>query len=173
MAASGSCGVTRLRPESDRSRVAHSRPKTSRLRNRFMSFDARTLYQLLPAVYRIRDAEQGGPLQALLTVIGEQAQVMEEDLAQLYDDLFIETCAQWIIPYIGDLIGVASVDPNSVLPGSTRAEVANTFKYLRAKRTLTVVEDLFRDVTAWGADAEEYFPPPHAPHYLQYSPPGT
>ena len=30
---------------------------------------------------------------------------MEENLAQLYDDQFIETCADWVVPYIGDLIG--------------------------------------------------------------------
>ena len=138
-----------------------------------MSFDAQALYQLLPAVYRIRDAEQGGPLQALLTVIGEQAQVMEEDLAQLYDDLFIETCAQWVIPYIGDLIGVRSVDRNSVLPGSTRAEVANTLKYRRAKGTLTVVEDLSRDVTGWEAHAVEYFQLLAATQYLNHQRPSS
>jgi hypothetical protein len=122
-----------------------------------MSFDAQTLYQLLPAVYRIHDAEQGGPLQALFSVIGEQAQVIEEDLAQLYDDLFIETCAPWVVPYIGDLIGVRSVDRNSVLPGSTRAEVANTLKYRRSKGTLAVVEELAYDVTGWEAHAIEFF----------------
>jgi hypothetical protein len=138
-----------------------------------MSFDAQALYQLLPAVYRIRDAEQGGPLQALLTVIGEQSQVMEEDLAQLYDDLFIETCAPWVIPYIGDLIGVASVARNSVLPGSTRAEVANTLKYRRSKGTLTVVEDLSRDVTGWEAHAVEYFQLLAATQYLNHLRPGS
>jgi hypothetical protein len=138
-----------------------------------MSFDAQALYQLLPAVYRIRDAEQGGPLQALVTVIAEQAQVMEEDLAQLYDDLFIETCAQWVIPYIGDLIGVGSVDRNSALPGSTRAEVANTLKYRRAKGTLTVVEDLSRDVTGWEAQAVEYFQLLAATQYLNHLRPSS
>ena len=70
-----------------------------------MSIDAQTLYQLLPAVYRNRDAEAGGALQALIQVVAEQIAVLEEDLAQLYDDQFIETCADWVVPYIGDLIG--------------------------------------------------------------------
>jgi hypothetical protein len=127
-----------------------------------MSFDAQTLYQLLPAIYRIRDAElrnqgQRGPLEALIFVIAEQAQVLAEDLAQLYDDLFIETCAPWVVPYIGDLIGVRSLDRNGVLPGSTRAEVANTLKYRRAKGTLKVIEELAHDVTGWDAHAVEYF----------------
>jgi hypothetical protein len=127
-----------------------------------MSFDQQTLYQLLPAIYRIRDAALGdsgqdGPIKALVSVIAQQAQVMEEDLAQLYDDLFIETCAPWVIPYIGELIGVRSLDRNSVLPGSTRAEIANTLRYRRAKGTLAVLEDLAQDVTGWEAHAVEYF----------------
>ena len=51
--------------------------------------------------------EQGGPLKALLSVIAEQVAVLEEDLDQLYDDQFIETCAEWVVPYIGDLVGHA------------------------------------------------------------------
>ena len=70
-----------------------------------MSFDADRLYELLPAVHRIRDAEEGEPLRALLSVIAEQVGVLEADLDQLYDDQFIETCAEWVTAYIGDLIG--------------------------------------------------------------------
>ena len=44
------------------------------------------LYALLPAIHRIRDAEQGYPLRELLAVIAEQVAAMEENLAQLYDD---------------------------------------------------------------------------------------
>jgi hypothetical protein len=51
--------------------------------------DVERLYRLLPAVYRIRDEEQGGPLRALLSVIAEQVAVLHEDLAQRYDDHFI------------------------------------------------------------------------------------
>lgn len=65
-----------------------------------MTFDAQRLYESLPAIYRIRDTEaagadteQRGPLQELIAVIAEQAAVLEENLAQLYDDQFIETCA--------------------------------------------------------------------------------
>jgi hypothetical protein len=123
-----------------------------------VSFNAQRLFELLPAIYRIRDAEQAGPIQALISVIGEQAQVIEEDLAQLYDNLFIETCAPWVVSYIGDLIGVRA-DPRtgSILPGSTRAEVANTLRYRRAKGTLAVLEHLSHDATGWDAHVVEYF----------------
>ena len=49
------------------------------------------LYELLPAIYRMRDAEQGYPLKALLRVISEQVNVVEDDIRQLYDNWFIET----------------------------------------------------------------------------------
>ena len=89
-----------------------------------MSFDAQRLYDLLPAVYRLRDADQGQPLKALLGVIADQVGVLEEDLAQLYDDQFIETCAEGVVPYLGDLIGYRTL--HNVVPriGSQRAEVA-------------------------------------------------
>ena len=54
------------------------------------------LYQLLPALYRIRDSEQGGPLRALCAVLAEDIAVLRENLDQLYDDQFIETCADWL-----------------------------------------------------------------------------
>ena len=59
-----------------------------------MKVDVTPIYNLLPAIYRIRDAEQGEPLRAFLSVIAEQIAVLDESLAQSYDDLFIETCAR-------------------------------------------------------------------------------
>ena len=37
-------------------------------------------------------------------MLADQMAVLEEDLAQSYDNLFIETCAPWVVPYIGDLL---------------------------------------------------------------------
>src|SRR5260370_6923750 len=63
------------------------------------------LYKLLPTVYRRRDAEQQWQLQALLHVIAEQVNIVEEAIAQLYENWFIETCQDWVVPYIGYLVG--------------------------------------------------------------------
>jgi hypothetical protein len=41
------------------------------------------LYDLLPVVYRQRDELQGWPLRALLQVIAEQVNVVEDDIDQL------------------------------------------------------------------------------------------
>jgi len=64
-----------------------------------------TLYDLLPLVYRERDADHGYVLRALLGIIDEQVVVLERDLERLYDNWFIETCEDWAVPYIGELIG--------------------------------------------------------------------
>ena len=122
-----------------------------------MSFDADRLYELLPAIHRIRDQEQGGPLRALLSVIADQATILEEDLAQLYDDQFIETCAPWVVPYIGDLIGITGLSGTRTGIITPRAEVAHTIGYRRRKGTAAVLEQLARDVTSWPARAVEFF----------------
>lgn len=156
------------------------------------------LIQLLPAVYRLRDAQLAqsmtlltpaeladlnalqtqatplsadqqaqlaelsakaarGPLQSLLMLIGEQIAAVAYDLDQLYDDQFIETCASWVIPYIGDLIGYQSVKGISPAVDNPRAEVAQTISLRRRKGTVLVLEQLARDVTGWSAHAVEFF----------------
>ncbi len=139
-----------------------------------MSFDLETLYNFLPAVYRIRDLEQISnglpgdvqqqqvnngaiqlPLKALLKVIVEQTAVLEENLAQLYDDQFIETCADWVIPYIGDLVSYRT--PHNTSSQSLRSEVAHTISYRKRKGTATLLEQLVRDVTGWDAHVVEFF----------------
>jgi hypothetical protein len=122
-----------------------------------MTYDTQKLYDLLPAIERIRDSEQGEPLRALLSVIADQAAVLEEDLDRFYDDLFIETCADWVVPYIGDLIGYRSLHHNIPRISSPRAEVANTIRYRRHKGTATMLEQVARDVSGWPAKAVEFF----------------
>ena len=125
-----------------------------------MNFDLDILeriYALLPSVYRIRDVEQGESLKQLLSVIAEQVAVLEEDIAQLYDDQFIETCAQWVVPYIGDLIGARGLHALTTTTFSRRAQVANTLAYRRRKGTAAVLEQLARDTTGWDARAVEFF----------------
>lgn len=121
-----------------------------------MSFDLEQLYSLLPAIYRIKDIERGDqPLKALLSVVADTIQVLEEDLAQLYDDQFIETCQEWAIPYIGDLVSYQTA--HDVLPQSLRVEVANTISYRRRKGTAAMLEQLARDVTGWNVHVVEFF----------------
>jgi hypothetical protein len=128
------------------------------------------LYDLLPFVYRQRDALQGGPLRALLQVIAEQVGVVEDDIDQLYDNWFIETCQDWVVPYIGDLVGYTPVHEAGE-PGDVRTPrerqlnkiliprraVANTIRYRRRKGTLALLELLANDVAGWPARAVEFY----------------
>ena len=133
-----------------------------------MSFDARTLYELLPAIYRIRDGERGEPLRALPAVLAEQAQVLEENLEQLYDDQFIETCADWVTPYIGGLIGYRTLHGVAPAISSPRADVANTIGFRRRKGTATMLEEMARDVTGWPARVVEFFQLLPATQYMNH-----
>jgi hypothetical protein len=112
------------------------------------------LYELLPALYRLRDTERGYPLRALMEIIVEQAGILKQNIDGLWDDFFIETCADWVIPYIGDLVGNNTL--YEIVQGR-RADVAKTIYYRRRKGTLPMLEELARDVTGWGAHAVAFF----------------
>ena len=130
-----------------------------------MSANIDRLYELLPAIHRIRDAEQGEPLKALLRVIAEQVNLVEEDIARLYDDWFIETCEDWVVPYIADLVGYRQIheagEPGDVRSEQDRARnkilIANTIRYRRRKGTLALLELLANDVAGWPARAVEFY----------------
>jgi hypothetical protein len=148
------------------------------------------LYDLLPAFYRKKDVEQGyrlknfedteqdhpegleddeyGPLKAFLRIISEQVEVVENDIGQLYDNWFIETCQDWVVPYIGDLIGYSQVHDVSDITDKTyslgqnyknilvpRREVANTIRYRRQKGILALLEVLTKDIAGWSSHAVE------------------
>jgi hypothetical protein len=121
------------------------------------------LYGLLPAAYRQHEFDRPGdkrpkPMQELLGIIEEQAALLEADISQLYDNWFIETCQEWVVPYIGDLLGVSGVRPASKATFSPRAWIANTLAHRRHKGTLSMLEQLAHDVTDWNAKAVEFFP---------------
>lgn len=115
------------------------------------------LYNLLPAVYRLRDSAQGEPLRALLALIQQEYDAVEQDIANLYENWFIETCAEWVVPYIGDLLDVRPVYAAGADTFSARAYVANTLDFRRRKGTATMLEQLAFDVTGWPARVVEFF----------------
>ncbi len=135
-----------------------------------MSANPDRLYDLLAAVYRLRDADQGYSLRALLRVISEQVNVVEADITGLYENWFIETCQDWVVPYIGELIGYTPVQEGGENGGATtarglarerilipRREVANTIHYRRRKGTLALLEELAMAVAGWPARAVELY----------------
>ncbi|MER6307676.1 hypothetical protein [Streptomyces sp. NPDC001657] len=116
------------------------------------------LYGLLPAALRRRDAESGNAVRALFDIIAEQIAVVDADIEQLGENWFIETCAEWAIPYLGDLLGVRGVHQVGGAVSTTgRAWVANTLRFRSRKGTTAMLEQLARDTTGWPAKAVEFF----------------
>lgn len=123
------------------------------------------LYNLLPAIYRNRDAELGFRLRALLRGIGLQAQQLSADIEQQYENWFIETCEDARVPYFAALV---ALDLGPTLPASEdraaagsdatwrRREVADAIADRRRKGTFSVLEQLAFDATGWQARAVEY-----------------
>ena len=114
-----------------------------------------------PGVYRARDTRRSGrhgPLRELSARIGAQMAVVRRSIDRLWDDQSIETCDDWVIPYIGDLLAtnlVAGLDARG-----QRLDVAKTIHYRRRKGTLAVLEEIARDVTGWEARVVGVLPPP-------------
>ena len=116
------------------------------------------LYQLLPAIYRLRDTAEGEPLRALLAVIAQELELVEGDIEGLYENWFVETADEWVLPYLGDLLGVTALQTvESADIFSNRAYIANTLRYRQRKGTAAVLEQLARDVTNWRARVVEFF----------------
>lgn len=118
------------------------------------------LYDLIPAIYRIRDGEHQGQLRALLSILESELRLIEGDIDHLYDNWFIETCDPWVVPYIGDLFAVRDLSEVAARLDrqERRAYVANTLSYRQRKGTTAILEQLGRDITGWGARAVEAQP---------------
>ncbi|MFG2135490.1 hypothetical protein [Streptomyces sp. NPDC048650] len=134
------------------------------------------LAELLPQWHRLRDAENGEPLRALLAVIAEQVDRVRDGVAQQYDDWFVESAAEWVLPYIGDLVGYRPLPGYERVPATglrdgglpdssrrrlaealaPRRDVAATVGNRRRKGTLALLEELSESVAGWPARAVEF-----------------
>ncbi len=122
--------------------------------------DARRRHLVIGCCRGLSPARRGGRASHCARwwrLIARELGALEENLEQLYDDQFIETCADWVAPYIGDLIGYRPLHGVAPRVASPRAEVANTIAYRRRKGTALMLEQLAHDVTDWPARAVEFF----------------
>ncbi|MEV4771570.1 phage tail protein [Micromonospora humida] len=116
------------------------------------------IWELLPAALRSRDEAAGGMLRALVEVLATQAAALDADIDQLTDDWFVETCAEWVVPYLGELVGAGQLHPLADGGGlSDRARVADTIRFRRRKGTAAALEELTRANTGWSAAVVEFF----------------
>ena len=116
-----------------------------------------TLYERLPELHRIRDQEQNPPgqLRAFLDVVDRALSAVHDNIESLYHDFFIDTCDDWVVPYLGDLLGTSHL---AGPPHTLRADVADTILLRRRKGTRAAIERLAFDLADWAAHAVELFP---------------
>ncbi len=112
------------------------------------------LFARLPEIYRIRDAEQApqGQLQAYLALVEDAFSAVHANIDELYHDFFIDTCDDWVIPYLADLVGTSHLKGD---PRTLRMDVADTIALRRRKGTLGAIERLANDLTGWAARGVE------------------
>ncbi|MEU9958248.1 hypothetical protein [Streptomyces sp. NPDC050982] len=135
-----------------------------------MSREPDGLAELLPQWHRLRDAQEGEPLRALLAVMAEQLDLVRDGVEQGYEDLFVETAAPWVLSYLGDLVGYRTLPgyervlTTGLRGGSSaalteavapRRDVAATVANRRRKGTLHLLEELSERVADWPARAVE------------------
>lgn len=112
------------------------------------------LYERLPEVYRQRDEEQSPPrpMRAFVEAIDSVLRALADRVGAQYDDLFIERCDDWVIPYLADLVGTSHLAGD---PWTLRADVARTVRHRRRKGTLGAVESQVHVLTGWATHAIE------------------
>lgn len=111
------------------------------------------LYRLMPALYRQRDTAQD--LRRYMSVLGSQFSLLRADIEALLDNWFIETCDDWVVPYLGELVEAGHVQRGRhMLPGH-RVLVANTLAYRSGKGSLGVLERAAADISGWAVRAAE------------------
>ncbi|NEO96894.1 MAG: hypothetical protein F6K56_45080, partial [Moorea sp. SIO3G5] len=105
------------------------------------------LYQLLPAIYRRKDFFNDEPLRALLAIVEQELGILEADINNLYENWFIETSDEWVLPYLAELVGIQDLnDPEKILP-IQRSRIGNAIRYRRHKGTPRTLELAIEDTT--------------------------
>jgi len=125
----------------------------------YAQFYADRLWQMVPPIYRTLDEGptpgSPGPLRELINRIGSQAAVVRRSVDRLWENQSIETCDDWVIPYIGDLVATRIV--SCLDAPAQRTDVAKTIYYRRHAGTVGVLEELAADIASRDARVVEFF----------------
>ena len=94
-------------------------------------------------------------MRELINRIAAQVAVIRRSIDGLWADQSIETCADWVIPYIGNLVATRMV--TGLDARGQRLDVANTIGWRRRKGTVTTLDSVARDITGWDTHVFEAF----------------
>ena len=118
---------------------------------------AQRLSPSMPAHYRAYDREQGLPLLALMRSGEQGSEPSDADIDDLLDNLFIETCDDWVVPY---LLGARGQRTSSVSrwEPATGSTCATPSPGVRAKGTPAMLgRDGRSCISGWPARLVEFF----------------
>ncbi|MEM9293223.1 MAG: kelch repeat-containing protein [Acidobacteriota bacterium] len=117
--------------------------------------DPDALYRLIPAVYRSRDVPLGQPLRALMRLLGGELATVQGNIDALYDNWFVETCAPWVVPYLGEVLEIEELSQQRLVFDFQRRWVGNTVAWRRRRGVASVLQPLIFGATGWSARSED------------------
>ena len=117
----------------------------------------RSLLKNLPSHFHTEDARHGRVLEALMKLLGEELQLVERNVDQMYDNFFVETAEPWILPYLAELVAASPMRDIGAGSAGLRAYVANVIQLRQVKGTAAAIEQVASEVTGWPIVAVEFF----------------
>jgi hypothetical protein len=108
-----------------------------------MSAPTQSAPWLPPALREAPPEEPGAPrlIDDLLAAVDRQRDLLAADVDSVWDDFFIESCAEWAVPYIAALVGLPE--------DAGRREVAYAIALRRRKGTPAALEAFAEVLSGW------------------------
>lgn len=130
---------------------------TSAVRDGLASYYTEKLWALVPEVYRHEDglAANPGVLRRIVELIGEEAAHSRRSIDRLWEDQHVETCDDWAVPYIADLVGARLVSARDAR--TSRVDAANAVRFRRRRGTPDLLDTLVRAISGWDVVLVEGF----------------
>ncbi|MFO0589345.1 MAG: hypothetical protein U0441_17540 [Polyangiaceae bacterium] len=123
------------------------------------------LYSHLPALYRVADMAEGAKepqksaaprgveeLYKFVRVLAAPIARTRQNVEELHADLFIDKGADWVLPYLAEMIGMRLVFPDAP---SNRRDVRGTVGWRRRKGTPAMLQEMASDLSGQMAVTEE------------------
>jgi Phage tail protein (Tail_P2_I) len=125
------------------------------------------LYNLLPSLYQIRDLPEGATdalktaappgteeLYKFLNVLAAPLAEIRENVDELHADFFIDKCADWVLPYLAQMVGMKLVFPDAQ---SNRVDVRGTIAWRRRKGTPAMLQEMGSELSGQMVVTQEGF----------------
>jgi Phage tail protein (Tail_P2_I) len=113
------------------------------------------LWELLPGLYRSRDAElPGAPLRRFIEVLGSELDRLHAAVKNLADDHFVETASPEGLKLLAELLGAQLMHDDV---GKNRGVVASSVAWRRRRGTQATLERVLTSSTGWSTEVDEAF----------------